>query len=269
MNPGLLCIIDKDAGFIQVLDKRAGATGWKRRVFSVAPRVEELISMKADALVFDLDAIGPSGWEFLESVCSSMPDLGVIVCTIDSSTRQRIRGLNLGADDWVAKPCHPEEVIARVEAVVRRHRRGLIDKSVGPLVVGEVEVRPDQYQAFVGGRSAELTKREFELVDLLAKAGGRVIEREEIYRRVWGYQMAHGDRSVDVYVRKVRKKLSRVSPGWDYVHTHFGIGYRLKAMPADESELETIDKEKSVTSKTVASPYKEIKVNSTAGNGKS
>lgn len=242
MDSGLLCIIDRDIGFIQVLDKRAAAVGWKRRVFSVAPRVEELLSIKADALVIDLEAIGPSGWEFLESVCSSLPNLGVIVCTIDSSTRQRIRGLNLGADDWVAKPCHPEEVMARVEAVLRRHRRNLIDESVGPLVIGEVEIRPDQYQVFVGGRSAGLTKREFEFVHLLAKTGGRVIERGEIYQRVWGYAMAHGDRSVDVYVRKIRKKLSLASPGWSYIHTHFGVGYRMHAEQVSVSEQQSVEK---------------------------
>jgi DNA-binding winged helix-turn-helix (wHTH) protein len=62
---------------------------------------------------------------------------------------------------------------------------------------------------------------------LLADAAGQVLQREEIYQRVWGYAMAHGDRSVDVFVRKLRQKLEQASPGWRYIHTHFGIGYRL------------------------------------------
>src|SRR6185295_8649565 len=80
--------------------------------------------------------------------------------------------------------------------------------------------------AFVGGRSLELTRREFELLHLLAEAKGNVLEREAIYQRVWGYSMAHGDRSVDVFVRKLRQKLERGSSSWRYIHTHFGIGYR-------------------------------------------
>ena len=100
-------------------------------------------------------------------------------------------------------------------------------------MIGEVEVRPDQFQAFVGGVSADLTRREFELIQLLAAAEGRVLEREEIYQRVWGYAMARGDRSVDVFVRKLRQKLERASPGWRYIHTHFGIGYRFAAEPRD------------------------------------
>jgi DNA-binding response OmpR family regulator len=83
----------------------------------------------------------------------------------------------------------------------------------------------------VGGVSVDLTRREFELIQLLSEATGQVMEREEIYERVWGYTMAHGDRSVDVFVRKLRQKLERISPGWRYIHTHFGIGYRFAAEP--------------------------------------
>ncbi len=143
----------------------------------------------------------------------------------------------MGADDWVTKPCHPEELIARVEAVVRRRKRAEARADAGPLVAGEVEIRADQFQAFVGGRSVDLTRREFELIQLLAEAEGQVLQREEIYQRVWGYAMVHGDRSVDVFVRKLRQKLERASPSWRYIHTHFGIGYRFAAEPEESSEL--------------------------------
>ena len=94
-----------------------------------------------------------------------------------------------------------------------------------------MEIRADQFQAFVGGASVELTRREFELIQLLAEAEGQVLQREEIYQRVWGYAMVHGDRSVDVFVRKLRSKLEKASPEWRYIHTHFGIGYRFAAEP--------------------------------------
>ena len=143
-----------------------------------------------------------------------------------------MRGLRLGADDWVTKPCHPEELIARVEAVVRRRKRAEARQPAAPVAIGELEVRADQFQAFAGGTSVDLTRREFELIQLLADAEGQVLQREEIYERVWGYAMVHGDRSVDVFVRKLRQKLERASPGWRYIHTHFGIGYRFSAEPA-------------------------------------
>jgi DNA-binding response OmpR family regulator len=98
-------------------------------------------------------------------------------------------------------------------------------------VAGELEVRSDQFQAFVAGRSVDLTRREFEVLQTLVDARGQVLQREELYQRVWGYAMAHGDRSVDVFVRKLRLKIERVSPGWRYIHTHFGIGYRFDPQP--------------------------------------
>ena len=161
-----------------------------------------------------------------------LPDLGVIVCTGRSTVAQRVRALRLGVDDWITKPCHPEEAMARVEAVSRRRRRGRHEAEAGPLVAADLEIRPDQFQAFVAGESLDLTRREFELLHLLAEAKGQVLERETIYQRVWGYAMAHGDRSVDVFIRKLRQKLEKRSPGWGYIHTHFGVGYRFDPEPA-------------------------------------
>jgi DNA-binding response OmpR family regulator len=188
--------------------------------------------MRLNALLVDLAVLGPGAWEFLERVCGALPGLAVVVCTGQSTVAQRVRGLRLGADDWITKPSHPEEVIARVEAVARRRRR-LADRVEAPVVGGELEIRPDQFQAFVGGQSLDLTRREFELLHLLAAANGQVLEREEIYQRVWGYVMVRGDRSVDVFVRKLRQKLEKSSPGWRYIHTHFGIGYRFEPEPKD------------------------------------
>jgi DNA-binding response OmpR family regulator len=227
-TPIRLAVIDVDSGFVQVLTKRLESHGWQFRVLGSVPRVEDLVAMRLNALVVDLGLLGPDAWSFLERVFTALPGMGVVVCTGRSSVAQRVRGLRLGADDWLTKPCHPEELIARVEAVVRRRKRAEIRMDIGPMVVGELEVRADQFQAFVRGSSIDLTRREFEVLQLLAEANGQVLQREEIYQRVWGYTMARGDRSVDVFVRKVRQKLEKASPDWDYIHTHFGIGYRFE-----------------------------------------
>ena len=228
-----VAIIDDDSGFVRVLVKRLEAAGCQYRVLSGPVPAEELAAMKLNALVVDPRLLGPLSWEFLELVCGMLPGLGVIVCTKDATVAQRVRGLRLGADDWVAKPCHPEEVMARIEAVSRRRRRGQVREDLGPVVAGELEIRADRFQAYVGGESLELTRREFELLGVLAEHAGKVLERDEIYRRVWGYSMIHGDRSVDVFVRKLRSKIQKRSPGWDYIHTHFGIGYRFEALPLE------------------------------------
>jgi DNA-binding response OmpR family regulator len=231
-----LAVVDSDSGFLQVLTKRLEGAGWQHRVLASPVPLDAIVAMRLNAVVLDLAVLGPQAWTYLEKLCARLPHLGVIVCTGQSSVAQRVRGLRLGADDWVTKPCHPEELIARVEAVVRRRKRSDARTETTPLVVGEVEIRADQYQAFVGGVSIDLTRREFELIQLLAEAEGQVLQREEIYERVWGYAMVHGDRSVDVFVRKLRQKLERASPGWRYIHTHFGIGYRFAGEPVEAGE---------------------------------
>ena len=230
-----LAVIDTDSGFLTVLGKRLEGAGWEHRVLSSSVPADELVAMKLNALLVDITVLGPEGWDYLEKVCGAVPGLGVLVCTNQSTVAQRVRGLRMGADDWIGKPCHPEEVMARIEAVVRRRKRAVSREDVGPMVAGELEVRADQYQAFVSGQSIGLTRREFELLQLLVEAHGQVIEREDIYQKVWGYAMAHGDRSVDVFVRKLRQKLQRHSANWRYIHTHFGIGYRFDPEPIGAS----------------------------------
>lgn len=231
--PLRLAVLDTDSGFLQVLTKRLERLGWEHRVLASPIGVEAMVAMRLSAVVVDLSVLGQDAGEWLDRTAAALPALGIVVCTERSSVAQRVRGLRAGADDWITKPCHPEEVIARVEAVVRRGRRADAREAATPVSVGEVEIRPDQFQAFVAGRSVELTRREFELLELLAGAQGRVLEREEIYQRVWGYAMARGDRSVDVFVRKLRHKLEKASPSWRYIHTHFGIGYRFAPESAE------------------------------------
>jgi DNA-binding response OmpR family regulator len=99
------------------------------------------------------------------------------------------------------------------------------------LVHGNLEIRPDEIQALVDGRRVGLTVREFQVLLVLARREDRVMRRGDIYSQVWGGEMKHRDRSVDVFVRKVRTKLAHAAPGWAYIHTHFGVGYRFAATP--------------------------------------
>jgi DNA-binding response OmpR family regulator len=230
-----IAVLDRDSGFIQVLSKRLDRLGWEHRVLGSPVPADAVASMRLSALVVDLAILGPQAWTWLERLCGALPELGIVVCTGPSTVAQRVRGLRLGADDWITKPCHPEEVIARVQGVVRRRRRPAGRAELKPVNAGEVEIRSDRFQAFVRGHSIDLTRREFELIELLAAAEGRVLEREDIYSRLWGYAMVRGDRSVDVFVRKLRQKLEKASPEWRYIHTHFGIGYRFAAEPAGDA----------------------------------
>lgn len=249
-----LAIIDSDSGFVRVLAKRIGAVGWRAQVLGSPPPPEEVRAMRQHAIVIDVAMLGSEAWTYLGRICAISPSQVVVVCTGPTSVAQRVRGLRLGADDWVTKPCHPEEVLARVEAALRARQAGAsVTDPPQVVVAGELEIRPDMFEAFVGGRALGLTRREFELIQLLSATEGRVIPRERIYERVWGYAMAHGDRSVDVFVRKLRKKLEAASPGWHYLHTHFGIGYRFDAQEAGEAPPEDGDEGPPATSGSLPS----------------
>jgi DNA-binding response OmpR family regulator len=223
-----VAIMDSDSGFLVVLSKRLEQLDWRHTMLPFKASAGKIAALDLDVLIVDLASLGGGRWKWLERLCAAEPPFGVVVCTGSSTVAERVHALRIGVDDWLSKPCHPEELIARVESVAARLRPPE-PRSLEPVTLGEVEVRPDQYQAFVHGRSLELTRREFQLIELLCGARGEVLGRELIYESLWGYEMARNDRSVDVFVHKLRRKLKDASPGWRYVHTHPRTGYRLAA----------------------------------------
>ncbi len=117
-----IAVLDRDSGFLQVLDKRLERVGWERRVLASSVAPQAIVPMRLSAVIVDLAVIGPTCWEWLERLCNELPELPVVVCTGSSTVAQRVRGLRLGADDWLTKPCHPEELIAGSSRHRRAHR---------------------------------------------------------------------------------------------------------------------------------------------------
>jgi DNA-binding response OmpR family regulator len=104
-----------------------------------------------------------------------------------------------------------------------------MDGTVGRMVVGDLEIRPSEYVAYAGGRPLRLTVRELDLLTALAERRDRIVSREELYRVVWEDQYRKSDRSVDVYIARLRQKLGEAIPDREYIHTHFGFGYSLSS----------------------------------------
>ena len=225
-SPIRIALIDDDSGLQTVLERRFAVLGWQWEPLAYAATHEQLAAMRLHALL-----LNPSltGLDYLERTALALPGLAILVCATGSAVSDRVRGLRGGADDWITKPCHPEELVARIQAVLRRRRVGELPLVEATVEAGEIAIRPDRFDAYVGENAAGLSRKEYELLVQLAQADGRVLEREDIYQRVWGYTMVRGDRSVDVFVRKLRQKLEKISPSWRYVHTHFGVGYRFAA----------------------------------------
>jgi DNA-binding response OmpR family regulator len=227
-----IALVDDDSGLLTMLERRFEAQRWEYEVLAYPPTPDQLAAMRLHAIVLNPEL---SGLDYLERVSGAIPAVAILVVCRPTPVADRVRALRTGADDWITKPCHPEELIARIQAVMRRRRIGDVPLEDTPTTAGELTIRPDQFDAYVGDEAAGLSRKEYELLRQLASAQGRVLEREVIYQRVWGYAMVRGDRSVDVFVRKLRNKLERISPEWRYVHTHFGVGYRFAAERDDSS----------------------------------
>jgi two-component system response regulator VicR len=191
---------------------------------------------RPDLVILDLMLPQLDGWRFTQQLRDEDPQVPLIVCSARTSEYDRVHGLEIGADDYVTKPFSMKELLARVSAHLRRVEQHRRPGGRGPIEAGELLLDPEQVQAFVVGRPVGLTPREFEVLYELARAAGRPVPRNRIYREVWGYEMMPGDRSVDVFVRKLRQKLARPMAGRPVIETHYGVGYKFVAGGAEEPD---------------------------------
>ena len=177
-----------------------------------------------DALVLDIMLPGKDGLSILRNLRERKIGLPIILLTARSELNERLEGLNLGADDYLTKPFHIEELIARLHAVTRR----AAGTSQSILVVGDLKMNLLTRKVARGEQAIELTAREFSLLEHLMRSPGRVLTRVEICERVWDYNFDPGTNLVEVYVQRLRKKVDGDFPN-KLIETIRGVGYRIKA----------------------------------------
>jgi two-component system, OmpR family, phosphate regulon response regulator PhoB len=182
-----------------------------------------------DLVVLDLMLPGLDGLEVCRRLRSDASTAGVpiIMLTAKSDEVDRVVGLEVGADDYVAKPFSPKELVARVRAVLRRSRPS---QPTRVLRVGPVTLDPERHAVTLGGRALQLTPKEFDLLQALLEAAGRVLSREYLLNHVWGYARADEieSRTVDVHVRRLRAKLGDAGTR---IATIKSVGYRFEVDP--------------------------------------
>ncbi len=186
---------------------------------------------KPDVCVLDLMLPGIDGWRVIEQARSEGIGTPIVVVSARGTEHDRVHALEIGADDYLVKPFSMKELAARVKAAARRGVSEASEQRGGEIVIEELRLDPDNVQAYVDGQSAELTPTEFRLLYTLAREAGRVLTRDELLQRVWGRRATHRDRTVDVFVRKLREKVDRRASTHDFIHTRYGVGYKLEALP--------------------------------------
>jgi two-component system OmpR family response regulator len=186
------------------------------------------LSGRYAAVLLDIMMPGVSGIEALRQIrqASQIP---VIMLTAKGDDVDRVVGLEMGADDYVSKPFYSRELLARLKAVLRRTANG--DRQAGPESVVMGELAPARRSAAWRGRPLELTATEFNLLELLVRASGDVVSKDELSQKALGRRRETYDRSVDVHIGNLRRKLDAVTAGRIEIRTVRGLGHALESIP--------------------------------------
>jgi two-component system alkaline phosphatase synthesis response regulator PhoP len=183
-------------------------------------------AQRLDLILLDVMLPGMSGVEVLRTLRREGVDTPVIILSAKGDEIDRVVGLKVGADDYVPKPFSRPELLARIEAVLRRNRRQTSDTEVPAetLRVGPIEIDRERHELRIAGKDVHVTTKEFELLSYLADHPGRIFTRDQLLTRIWGYDYVGDGRTVDVHVSWLRSKL-RDADGHNYFRTVRGVGY--------------------------------------------
>jgi DNA-binding response OmpR family regulator len=186
---------------------------------------------RPDVVILDLMLPGRDGWSVIQEARAEGIATPIVVVSARGTEHDRVHALEIGADDYLVKPFSMNELVARVRAASRRATRREETPRGEPIEIEELRIDPREVQAYVDGESAELTPTEFRLLYQLALERGRVVTRDELLQKLWGRRETHRDRTVDVFVRRLRDKVDRRAPRHTFIQTRYGVGYRLDPTP--------------------------------------
>jgi DNA-binding response OmpR family regulator len=174
---------------------------------------------------------GLDGWKLIETARAEGIGTPIIVVSARGTEHDRIHALEIGADDYLVKPFSMREFVARVQTAARRGARPQEQQRGESIEIEELRIDPREVQAFVDDESAGLTPTEFRLLYQLALDRGRVATRDELLQKLWGRREIHRDRTVDVFVRRLREKIDRRASRHTFIQTRYGVGYKFDAVP--------------------------------------
>jgi DNA-binding response OmpR family regulator len=237
---GHILVVDDEPAIVTVVQERLTREGFSvRAVASGEEALADVESDPPDLVVLDIMLPGIDGFEVLRRLRTTGYDVPVVVLTAKDEDIDKIVGLELGADDYLAKPFNPRELGARIRAVLRRqaevealkaklaHVEMAEAAADGPAPGESLHFDHARRRVWFKGQALKLRPREYDLLHFLARHRGQVFTRQVLLSRVWGHESYIDERTVDVHVRRLRSKLAAVAPDAEVILTEWGVGYRL------------------------------------------
>lgn len=221
-----ILLIEDEPGLVLTLSDLLAAEGYIVDSALDGPRgLEKARSGHYDVIILDVMLPGKSGFDICRDLRRDGSDTAILMLTARSQVLDRVVGLKLGADDYLTKPFDPAELLARIEALLRR-----VNKENAPALsrfeFGSIQVDFDRGEVLKNGAAVTLAGKELQLLRYMVEHRGKVLTREELLERVWGYQPSVSSRTVDVHVAWLRQKLEDNPQSPRYIHTVRGVGYR-------------------------------------------
>ena len=222
---GSVLVVDDEPTIREVVSRYLERAGYEPRVAGDgASALQAVAERPPDLIVLDLMLPGIDGLEVMRRVRDGRQRGAVILLTAKGDENDRIVGLRLGADDYVVKPFSPGELVARVDAVLRRV--DTVADDAPPLRFGELVIEPGAHRVAVAGEEVQLTIREYELLLFLARHPGRAFTRDQLMNSVWQYAFYTDTSTVTVHIRRLRAKIERDASAPRWIQTVWGVGYR-------------------------------------------
>jgi DNA-binding response OmpR family regulator len=225
---GSVLVVDDEPTIADVVARYLGRAGYRTRVASTGPQaIESALRERPDLVVLDLMLPGVDGLEVMRRLREQDRErIAVILLTAKGDESDRVIGLRLGADDYVVKPFSPAELVARVDAVLRR-----IDTTPSqeqPIEFSGLRIDPAARRVFVRGEEAQLTQREFDVLLYLARHPGQVFSRNQLMDAIWQYSFYTDTSTVTVHIRRLRAKIEPDPAQPSHIQTVWGVGYRFQ-----------------------------------------
>lgn len=223
-----ILIVDDEVSIVTLLTYNIQQAGYETEVsFNGKDAIRKAMKRDFDLIILDLMLPEKDGLEVCKHLRDNKVHTPILMLTAKDNEQDKIRGLEMGADDYLTKPFSPQEVVARVNAILRRVKMSK-ENEQSNIQLGELIIFPDNYEVMIGERKLSFTRKEFELLLYLATNKGKVLSRDQLLKGVWNYDFVGDTRIVDVHISNLREKIEPSTKKPKYIKTVRGLGYKLE-----------------------------------------